>query len=151
MSTLLKNKTAAQNNEILETFEAGLDLRGFEVKTLRAGQGSLKGSYVTVDESGAQLIGAHIPPYQVANTPESYDPYRSRNLLLTKKELDRLVGLSATKGLTLVPVSVYNKGRFLKLQIALVRGMKKHDKREQLKKRDTECELKRDLKRNVRL
>ena len=151
MATLIQNKQATFNHEILETFEAGLELFGHEVKSLRDGQGSLKGAHVVIRGGEAFLVGAHIPPYQGTNTPESYDPERARRLLLSKKELSKLTGTERQQGLTIVPISVYNKSRFLKIKIALVRGKKKHDKRHAIKKRDTERELKRDLKRSVQL
>ena len=151
MSTLLKNKAALYDNEVLETFEAGLKLHGYEVKSLRNKQGSLKGAYIIVGDSGAQLVGADIPAFQPANAPEQYDSRRARDLLLSKDELKKLLGHAATKGLTVVPISVYNKGRFLKLELAVVRPLKKFDKREKLKKHDTERDIEREFKHNVRL
>lgn len=143
---MIGNKKARFDYEILETFEAGMELFGFEVKSLRNKQGSLLGAHATVRGGEAFLIGATIPPYQTGNTPESYDPTRNRRLLLTKKELTRLAGLEAQKGLTIVPLSVYNRGQKLKLEIAVARGKKKHDKRETMKRRDTERDIRRLLK-----
>lgn len=151
MTTLVNNKKATFNHEILETFEAGLKLHGYEVKSLRQKQGSLKGAYIIVGDSGAQLVGADIPAFQVANAPENYDSRRARDLLLSKNELKKLLGHAATKGLTVVPISVYNKGRYLKLELAVVRHFKKHDKREKLKKHDTERDIEREFKGRVRL
>lgn len=151
MAIFIKNKKAYFNYEILEQFEAGMELFGFEVKSLRDKQGSLEGSHVTIRGGEAHLIGATIPPYQPANTPKDYDPARNRRLLLSKKEIGKLGGLENQKGLTIVPLSVYNKNAKLKLSIAVARGKKKHDKREAIKKRDTEKELKRSLKRNIAL
>jgi SsrA-binding protein len=151
MTALIQNKKAYFNYEILEQFEAGIELFGFEVKSLRSRQGSLEGSHVTIRGGEAYLIGATIPPYQPANTPKEYDSARNRRLLLTKKEIGKLRGLESRKGLTIVPLSVYNKGRKLKVGIAVVRGKKKYDKRETIKRRDTERELKRTLKRNISL
>ena len=146
MATVLANKKVRLNFEVLRAFEAGLDLRGFEVKALRARQGSLEGAHVTVRGGEAYLIGMTIPPYQMANTPTSYDPVRNRRLLLNKKELAELSGSESPKGLTIVPISVYSKGHKLKLEIAVARGKKKYDKREDLKKRDAKKDIERTLK-----
>lgn len=144
--SLIQNKKAHFNYEILDKFEAGLELLGFEVKSLKKGQGSLEGAHVTVRGGEAYVIGMQVPPYQPANTPKDYDPLRHRRLLLTKKEISRLAGEEGQKGLTIVPISVYNKGRKLKIEIALVRGKKKYDKRETIKKRDTEREMRREAR-----
>ena len=146
MSALVYNKKATFNYEILETFEAGLELLGTEVKALRAKRGSLEGAHVTVRGGEAFLIGAQIPPYQAKNAPKNFDERRNRRLLLSRKELASLAGLESTKGLTLVPISVYNKRRNLKLEIGVGRGKKKHDKREALKRRETDREIRRTLK-----
>lgn len=146
MMNLIEYKKANLKYEILEEFEAGLELHGYEVKSVRNKQGSLDGSHITIRGNEAFLIGGYIPPYQPANTPESYDPYRTRKLLLNKKEILELADKEKEKGLTLVPISLYNKGRVIKARIAVVRGKKKHDKRETIKKRDTDRELRRSLK-----
>ena len=143
---LIQNKKAYFNYEILEKIEAGIELLGFEVKSLKGGQGSLEGSYVVIRGREAFVVNMQIPPYQPANTPKDYEPTRTRRLLVTKKEIERLSKEENQKGLTIVPISVYNKGRKLKLEIAVVRGKKKYDKRETIKKRDTEREMRRDLK-----
>lgn len=144
--SLVTNKKATFNYDILEEFEAGIELHGFEVKALRNKQGSLEGSYVIIRGREAFLVNATIPPYQPKNTPDWYEPDRPRRLLLTKKELDTLIGSEKQKGLTLVPLSVYSKGRNIKLSFALARGKKKHDKREDIKRRDQEREIRRELK-----
>jgi len=144
--SLVKNKKAHFNYEILEKTEAGIELLGFEVKSLKAGQGSLEGAHITLRGNEAFVINMQIPPYQPANTPTDYDPLRNRRLLLTKREIASLSGEEKQKGLTIVPLSVYNKGRKLKLEIAVVRGKKKYDKRETIKKRDTDREIRRTLK-----
>lgn len=148
--SLIKNKKAAFNYEIREKIEAGISLFGFEVKSIRAGNGSLSGSFVKIKESGAYLTGAYIAAYQPANTPDTYDPYRDRKLLLTKKELKFLIGKQQEQGLTLIPLSLYNKGKLIKLELALARGKKKHDKRETIKQRDVEREVKREFKERLR-
>lgn len=144
--SLIEHKKARLNYEILEEFEAGLELTGAEVKSLRAGQGKLEGSHVVIRGGEAYVVGMVIPPYQPANTPVQYDPSRSRRLLLHKSELAELAGWEGQKGLTIVPLRVYNKGRNLKLLVAAARGRKLHDKRAVLKKRDTEREIRRTLK-----
>ena len=142
---LIYNKKVDLDYEILETFEAGLELFGFEVKSLRAHQGSLLGSHVTVRGGEAYLIATNIPPFQEKNTPKEYEPRRNRRLLLTKKEIQKLADLEVKKGLTIVPISVYNKSRKIKVEIAIVRGKKKHDKRQSIKKRDTDREIRRQF------
>jgi SsrA-binding protein len=146
MTTLVKNKKATFNFEILEKFEAGVELVGLEVKSVRAGRAKLEGAHVLVRGGEAYLVGASIQPYQPSNTPKDYDAERPRRLLLTKKELNTLIGIDAAKGLTLVPISLYNKGRYLKLEFASVRGKKLIDKREDIKKRETDREMRREFK-----
>jgi SsrA-binding protein len=146
MSTLIDHKKAHFNYEITDTFEAGIELFGFEVKAVRSKQGSLEGSHVTVRGGEAYLIGSTIPPYQAANTPESYDPLRNRRLLLTKKELGMLAGLERQKGLTVVPISMYTHKRKIKLRIGIARGKKKFDKRETIKERETKRTISREMK-----
>ena len=145
-NTLIKNKKANFDYEIIEQFVAGIALLGFEVKSLKGGHGSLDGAYVVVRGGEVFITGMHIPPYQPNNTPKDYDPYRTRKLLLTKKEIDELLGKEKDKGLTIVPINVHNVGRKVKLTIAIARGKKKYDKRESIKKRDTEREIGRKLK-----
>lgn len=145
---LLSNKKIHFNYEIIETFQAGIELLGFEVKSLREKQGSLEGAYILVRGGEAYMVGSFIPPYQASNTPTDYDPYRNRKLLLTKEELEKLSNTEQTKGLTIAPISVYNKGRNLKVEIALVRGKKKFDKRETIKQRESSRDIQRSLKRD---
>lgn len=147
MANLLYNKKATFNHEIQETYSAGIELFGFEVKSLKSGKGgSLEGSYVLIRGGEAFLTGAHIPPYQNGNTPAGYDSRRPRKLLLTRKELGELVDVEDTKGLTIIPLSLYSKGRLIKADIAVARGKKKYDKRETIKKRDTQREIDREIK-----
>lgn len=144
--SLIRNKKAQFDYEILQKYEAGIELFGFEVKSLKKGQGSLEGAHITIRGGEAYLINMQIPPYQPKNTPKDYEPTRNRRLLLTKNEIESLGKNENQKGLTVVPISVYNKGSKVKVEIAIVRGKKQHDKRESIKKRDTEREIRRDLK-----
>ena len=146
MAHYAENRKVRFNYEILEKYEAGIELLGTEVKSIRSGKMSLEGAFVIVRGGEAFLINANIPPYQPKNTPKDYDPLRNRKLLLTKKEIDELVGSEKNKSLTIVPISVYTKGRKIKIESALVKGKKKHDKRESIKKRETEREIRRTLK-----
>lgn len=139
------NKKALFDYEVLEKFSAGLELTGQEVKSVRDGRANLRGSFIVVRGGEAFLLGAEIPAWQEKNAGPSYDPRRERKLLLSKNELNELAKALQTKGLTLVPLSVYNKGRFIKLDFALARGKKKQDKRESIKKRDLERDLGRTL------
>lgn len=149
---LLEHKKVRLDYEILKEFEAGLELVGLEVKSLRSKHGKLEGSHVVVRASGrkggfeAHIVGMQIPPYQMANTPSDYDPERTRRLLMTKKELAELASFEGQKGLTIVPLSVYSKASKLKLRLAAARGRKKYDKRAVLKERDTKRDIQRTLK-----
>ncbi len=142
--SLVTNKKAGFNYDIKETYSSGMELLGFEVKSLRKGQGSLEGSYVTVRGNEAYLVGAFIPPFQEKNAPTDFDPRRNRKLILTSKEIRELEKIEKTKGLTIVPISVYNKGRFLKLDIGIGTGKKKFDKRESIKKHNVERDIRRE-------
>jgi SsrA-binding protein len=143
---LIENKKVGFDYSILETMEAGIELRGYEVKSLRAGQGSLKGARVVARGGEAYLVGASIPAWQAANAPKSYDKERSRRLLLSQKEIARISSAEGEKGLTIVPISVYNKHRMLKLEIAIARGKKKEDKRHSIRERDEKRRIDRTLK-----
>ena len=145
MSNYAENRKARFDYELMEEFEAGLELDGPEVKSVRAGKMSLAGSFVSVRGGEAFLLNAEVAPYQPKNLKADYDPKRARKLLMTKDELSKLAIAEATKGLTIVPITVYNKGRFIKCRVAIARGKKEFDKRESIKKRDTERDLKRSL------
>ena len=145
MTVYADNRKAFFDYEILKQFSAGIELLGTEVKSVRGGKCNLRGAFVAVRGFEAYLVGADIPAYQPKNAPEDYDALRARRLLLSRDELEELKDAEGTKGLTIVPLSVYNKGRFLKLDIAIARGKKKYDKRERIKKRDVERDLKRTL------
>ena len=146
MANYAENRKARFDYEILEKYEAGIEFLGTEVKSVRNGRMSLEGAFVIIRGGEAFLINVNIPPYQPKNAPKDYDPLRNRKLLLTKKEIAELAGSEKNKSLTIVPISVYNKNRKIKLQIALVKGKKKFDKRETLKKRDADREIRREFK-----
>src|SRR3989338_4751809 len=141
--TLVENKKAYLKYAPQETFVAGLELLGHEVKSLRNKNGALDGARVVVRGGEAWLLGMTIPPYQAKNTPKAYDPERSRRLLLKKQEIAQIADAEGKKGLTIVPLEVYNNKRLLKVRVAIVRGKNKADKREDLKKRDASRERER--------
>lgn len=146
MKIIAKNKKAYAKYEILKKFEAGISLIGQEVKSIRSGRINLAGAYVVLRAEEVFLIGANVPPYQPKNAPSDYDPGRSRKLLLKKSEIKYLIGKIKQKGLTLVPLRVYTKGAKIKLEFAIAKGKKIVDKRESIKKREVEREIRRELK-----
>ena len=143
--SLISNKKAYFNYEILETYTVGIELLGYEVKSLKNSQASLEGAHVTVRGGEAYVTGMHISPYQPKNTPKSYDQTRSRRLLFHKKEIARLIGKMREKGLTIVPLKMYSKSGKIKVEVGVVRSKKQHDKREVIKKRDAEREIRREV------
>ncbi len=149
MAVFAQNKKARFDYEILETFQAGIVLIGQEVKAIKTGHISIKGSYVIVKENEFFLIGANIPPYQPKNAPKDYDPERLRKLLLTKSEIKHLIGKIKQKGLTLVPIKVYTVKGKVKIIFGIGRGKKKYDKREAIKKREFDREKSRALKDEI--
>jgi len=146
MKTLVKNQKVFFNYEITDKYNAGVELLGFEVKSIKDGKGNMEGSYIIIRGGEAFLIGLDIPPFQQNNTPEGYDPKRNRRLLLNKKELVILAEIEKEKGLTLVPISLYNNGRRIKLELGVAKGKKKFDKRQTIKKRESDKEMNRALK-----
>ena len=146
MVNYAENRKVYFNYEILEKYEAGIELSGSEVKSVRSGKMSLEGAFVIVRGGECFLINANTPPYQPNNIPKEYDPIRNKKLLLTKKEIRTLADSGNNKSLTIVPISVYNKGRKIKISIALAKGKKKFDKRETIKKRETDREVRREVK-----
>lgn len=146
MTDYARNKKASFDFELLDKYEAGVALLGTEVKSIRGGQGKLEGAHVVVRGGEAYLVGASIPPYQKANAPKGYDSERARKLLLSRKQLLELLTASEKQGLTVVPIRWYNNGQKLKLEIAVAKGKKKFDKRESIKRRDVERDLRRELK-----
>lgn len=139
------NKKARFNYQIIETYEAGLVLMGSEVKSIRAGNISLRESYVSFKNFEAYLQGANIKPYS-SSSYNNHEPERLRKLLLNKAELDKIHGKIAEKGLTVVPLKIYFKGGRVKLEIGLGKGKKLHDKRESIKSKDVERQLRKDHK-----
>jgi len=146
MKTLVTNKKAQYQYEFLEKFKAGIVLKGQEVKSIKGGRMTLGGSFVVLKENEVFLIGANIPPYQPKNAPPDYEPQRSRKLLLKKLEIKKLIGKAKQKGLTIVPLRVYTERGKIKVEFGIARGKKKFDKREKIKKREVEREIKRALK-----
>ncbi len=143
---LISNKKAHLRFTPIETYSAGLELIGGEVKSLRSKLGSLEGARVVIRGGEAFIVGMTIPPYQAANTSKEYDPERPRKLLLSNQEVAELAAAEARKGLTIVPFSVYNTRGLLKARISIVKGKGKEDRREDLKKKDAEREAGRILK-----
>ncbi|MEE8131486.1 MAG: SsrA-binding protein SmpB [Candidatus Paceibacterota bacterium] len=140
------NKRAYFDYQILETLEAGIELKGFEVKSIKTGRINLAGSYAVIRDNQAWLLNADIPPYQPKNMPEDYDSKRTRRLLLQTSEIKNLIGRTQEKGLTLVPLKVYTKNRRIKIEIGLAKSRKKRDKRELIKKREVEREIRKIIK-----
>ena len=145
MGFISENRKAYFDYQILEKFEAGIELRGFEVKAIKTGRVNLGGSYAVVKDNEIWLLNADVPPYQPKNTPKDYDSKRSRRLLLTRKEINYLIGKVQQK-LTLLPLRVYTKGPLIKIELGLGKGKKKYEKREAIKKRETKKEIQRTLK-----
>lgn len=146
MKVFSENKKAFYDYQVLEKFEAGLVLIGQEVKSIRQGRISLAGSYVIFNSNlEPSLIGTKIPAYQPQNAGADYNPERTRKLLLNKKEINYLSGKAKTKGFSLIPLKVYEKSGRIKLEFGLSKGKKKYDKKEKIKKRDTDREVEREL------
>lgn len=146
MPVLIENRKVFFNYEILEKLEAGLELRGYEVKSLRNKRGSLAGSHIIIRGGEAYAIGIDIPPYQPQNIPPDFKEQRTIRILLRKKEISYLEGKTSKTGLTLVPLKVYTKKKNIKLEIGLAKGKKKFDKREIIKKREAKRKIERTMK-----
>lgn len=143
----LINKKARFDYEIIESYEAGIVLSGAEVKSVREGSADFSGSRVVFGIDGPKIVGLNINKYRFDST-ENYDPARPKKILIHKKEILEIQSKMRSAGLTLVPVKLYNKGDLIKVQVALVRGKKTHEKREIIKKRETDRGLARRLKNN---
>lgn len=146
MKIFSENKKAYFNYQIIEKFEAGIVLNGQEVKSIKTKGLNLAGSYVIIKNEEVFWIGAKISPYQLKNVSPDYNPERARKLLLKKSEIKYLLGKSKQKGLTLIPLKLYNKNGKIKLEIGIAKSLKKFDKKEIIKKREIEREIKRALK-----
>lgn len=149
MKTLAYNRKAGFDYKFLEKFEAGLVLKGYEVKSIKTGHISLKGSFVTSKGDELYLTNANIPLYQHAGEVANYEETGSRKLLMKRKEISFLLGKLNAEGLTLVPISVYTKKGKIKLKFALAKGKKKFDKRENIKERQEKRNIERAMKKNV--
>lgn len=145
VKVIATNKKARYEYFLLDTYEAGIELRGSEIKSIRARQVSLAEAYVQVDGEEAYLINAHIAPYELANR-FNHDPKRNRRLLLHKKEIRNLWDDVRQKGLTIIPVRMYLKNGRAKLEIAVAKGKKTRDKRQEIQKRDQEREMNRRIR-----
>lgn len=140
-----KNPTAHHNYEIIETIETGIVLTGTEIKSIRAGKINLKDTYAMIRNGEIYAIGIHISPYEHGNIFNK-DPLRDRKLLLHKKEINRLIGLTKQKGYSLVPIGLYFKGSIIKLELGIGKGKKLYDKRETLAKKDAQRKIEHALK-----
>ncbi len=149
MGAIIRNKEGLFSYEVLEKYTAGLVLSGPEVKAVKGGQISLKGSYVSIDANNeAWLVNCHISPYKPASgQQQGYQPNQPRKLLLNRKEINSLIGKSKQKGLTIIPISVYTSRRLIKVEIGLARGKTQVDKRDSIRKREIDREIRRTLKR----
>ena len=142
---IAKNPVAYYNYTINDTLEAGLVLTGTEIKSIRAGKVNLKDSYVNIKHGEAFIYGMHISPYEHGNIFNK-DPLRTRKLLLNKREINKLLGLTTQKGMSLIPIKLYFKNSFVKLELGIGKGKKLYDKREDIAKKDAERKIQRILK-----
>lgn len=143
---IAKNPTAYHNYDIKDTIEAGIVLYGTEIKSIRNGKVNLKDSYAIIKNGELYVLGMHISPYEHGNIFNK-DPLRSKKLLIHKKEINKLIGLTKQKGYSLVPIKLYFKGNFVKLELGIGKGKKLYDKRQDIAKRDAELRMKKALKR----
>ena len=145
MSTIAKNPNAKHNYEIIDTLEAGIVLSGTEIKSIRAGKVNIKNSYAIIKNGEVFILGMHISPYDYGNIYNK-DPLRDRKLLLNKREINKLVGLVKQTGISLVPISLYFKKSFVKVELGIGKGKKLYDKRQDIAKRDADRAIERELK-----
>lgn len=151
-TTYIHNKKVFFNYEIQDTLEAGIELLGHEVKSIKSQHGNLEGAYVVIKGGQAFLTGMTIPPFQVGNVAKEYEPTRPRKLILHKKEIKKILdivdaGGKGNGGLTIVPISLYNNKGKIKVEISIAKGKKKTDKRQTIQKRETDREIRREFKR----
>jgi len=150
---LSKNKRALHDYKVIDRFEAGIKLTGQEVKSAKQKNISLKGAYITINYTGSRkqpeawLINAHISPYKYAGKLKNYDPIKSRKLLLNKSEITKLIGLKKQKGLTFLPISMYTKHGYIKVELGICQGKKLHDKRQDIKKKEAKRNIQRSLRK----
>ncbi len=145
MKVVCQNRKAYHDYSIEETLEAGMQLLGTEVKSLRDGKANLKDSYVLIKESEVFLFNCHISPYSHGNIL-NHEPLRTRKLLLKRKEIDRLRGKMQQKGYTLIPLKIYFKGPFAKVEIGLAKGKRQYEKRESIKEREAKRDIEKAMK-----
>lgn len=144
-----QNKKAYHDYFILETMQAGIELQGTEVKSMRAGRCNLKDSYISITNKEAFIKGMHISPFEQGNR-FNHDPLRDRRLLLHKYEINKLEGRTMQQGLTIVPLKVYFEGSLVKMDIGMAKGKKLYDKRQDIAKRDQQREAEKDFRLNLR-
>jgi SsrA-binding protein len=147
IKVIADNRQARFQYEILETYEAGIELTGTEVKSIRAGKANLRDGYVIIRNGEAWLLNVHISPYQASGQYFNHEPRRTRKLLLHRREISKLIGQVEQKGLTLIPLKLYLKKGWIKISVGLAKGKKLHDKRETLKRRQDQREMARAMKR----
>ncbi len=143
------NRRAGHKFELVEKLEAGIELRGSEVKALRGGKAQMADAYAVIEGGEVWLRKLHIPPYEPASR-DNHDPERPRKLLLHRAEIERLVGKTAQRGLTLIPTRIYFKGSRVKVELALARGKEGRDRRREIAERDTRREVEREFRRRMR-
>lgn len=144
---VISNRKARHDYHILDTFEAGISLKGTEVKSLRKGNANLQDSYAVLKNGEVWLLGLHISPYEQGNI-NNHEPRRNRKLLLHRKQIRKLMGSVRVKGQSLIPLSIYFKGPHAKVELALAQGKKQYDKREAIARREAERDLRQRLKRS---
>ena len=142
------NRRATYRYELIERFECGIELQGTEVKSLREGKSQIGDAYAVIEDGEVWLRNAHIPPY--AHAADNHDPERPRKLLLHRHQIERLIGRSQRKGLTLVPTRIYFKGPWAKVELALARGKEQRDRRREIRDRDVRREVERELRHRMR-
>lgn len=150
IQTLSDNRKARHDYHVLESYEAGIVLTGTEIKSVRRGQVQLRGSYARIQNDEIWLYDAHISPYQESSAYFNHDPMRPRKLLLHRREINKLRHQLATKGLTLVPLRIYLRGRRAKVELALAQGKKLYDKRQSIASRDAKRQIERAMKQRHR-
>ena len=146
---IAKNPTAYHNYSIEDKIEAGIVLFGTEIKSIRAGKVNLKDSYANIKNGEVYILGMHISPYEYGNIFNK-SPLRDRKLLLNKREINRLIGLTKQKGYTLIPTSIYFEGNFVKVELGIGKGKKLYDKRQDIAKKDAERKINQAMKQKYR-